>query len=532
MRIFDNALLYNPVSCTWIPSSFSVEKGKIKAVGKPGSLSGHLVFDLEGARVIPGLIDSHVHIESSLLTPAEFGRLVLQHGVTTVIADPHEIANVAGTAGIDFMISDAKNSPADIFFMVPSCVPATPSDVGGAVVSAEDLKAYVNHEKVLGLGEMMNVPGVLFEDPEVSEKLSLFKRIDGHAPGLSGEDLCSYVSRGILSDHECTTAEEAEEKLLLGQFIFLREGDAAKNVEALTPAVTQATASRCCFATDDRHVDSIAEDGSIDNCIRTAVRAGMPLELALRIATLSAADYYCLHDRGIIAPGRCADFCILDEGEIFKVSRVYKNGIAVSKKGTAEAEKIEFPKFVCSIPGEDEMKLPSGMLKVIETIPGEIITEAGIGQEGDEGVQKIICVDRYRGEGFGVGLIKGLNIRQGAIATSVSHDAHNIIAAGASDAEIISAVKAVSEAGGGMAVVIGDETTVLSLPAGGLMTFKPYEEVLDEMAVLNEALEKTGADKKAFMSLSFMALTVVPHLKITPRGLFDGDSFSDTDIQC
>ncbi|HJJ83336.1 MAG TPA: adenine deaminase, partial [Methanocorpusculum sp.] len=229
---------------------------------------------------------------------------------------------------------------------------------------------------------------------------------------------------------------------------------------------------------------------------------------------------------------RCADFCILDEGETFKVSRVYKNGIAVSKKGTAEAEEIEFPKFVCSIPGEDEMKLPSGMLKVIETIPGEIITEAGIGQEGDEGVQKIICVDRYRGEGFGVGLIKGLNIRQGAIATSVSHDAHNIIAAGASDAEIISAVKAVSEAGGGMAVVIGDETTVLSLPAGGLMTFKPYEEVLDEMAVLNEALEKTGADKKAFMSLSFMALTVVPHLKITPRGLFDGDSFSDTDIQC
>ncbi|HJJ68953.1 MAG TPA: amidohydrolase family protein [Methanocorpusculum sp.] len=517
MRIFDNALLYNPVSCTWIPSSFSVEKGKIKAVGKPGSLSGHLVFDLEGARVIPGLIDSHVHIESSLLTPAEFGRLVLQHGVTTVIADPHEIANVAGTAGIDFMISDAENSPAD---------------VGGAVVSYEDLKRYVNHEKVLGLGEMMNVPGVLFKDAEVSAKLSLFKRIDGHAPGLSGESLCDYVSCGILSDHECTTAEEAEEKLLLGQFIFLRDGDAAKNVAALTPVVNFATASRCCFATDDRHVDSIAEDGSIDNCIRAAVSAGMPLELALRLATLSAADYYNLSDRGIIAPGRCADFCILEEGETFKVSRVYKNGIAVSKKGDVKAQEITFPKFVCTIPTEEEMKLPSGMLKVIETIPGEIITECGKGRAGDDGIQKIVCVDRYRGEGFGVGLIKGLNIKQGAIATSVSHDAHNIIAAGASDSEIISAVKAVSEAGGGMAVVLGDETTVLSLPAGGLMTFKPYEEVLEEMSVLNEALEKTGADKKAFMSLSFMALTVVPHLKITPRGLFDGDSFSDTDIKC
>jgi adenine deaminase len=379
---------------------------------------------------------------------------------------------------------------------------------------------------------MMNVPGVLFKDAEVSAKLSLFKRIDGHAPGLSGESLCDYVSCGILSDHECTTAEEAEEKLLLGQFIFLRDGDAAKNVAALTPVVNFATASRCCFATDDRHVDSIAEDGSIDNCIRAAVSAGMPLELALRLATLSAADYYNLSDRGIIAPGRCADFCILEEGETFKVSRVYKNGIAVSKKGDVKAQEITFPKFVCTIPTEEEMKLPSGMLKVIETIPGEIITECGKGRAGDDGIQKIVCVDRYRGEGFGVGLIKGLNIKQGAIATSVSHDAHNIIAAGASDSEIISAVKAVSEAGGGMAVVLGDETTVLSLPAGGLMTFKPYEEVLEEMSVLNEALEKTGADKKAFMSLSFMALTVVPHLKITPRGLFDGDSFSDTDIKC
>ncbi|HJJ86711.1 MAG TPA: amidohydrolase family protein, partial [Methanocorpusculum sp.] len=401
-----------------------------------------------------------------------------------------------------------------------------------AVVSYEDLKRYVNNEKVLGLGEMMNVPGVLFKDAEVSAKLSLFKRIDGHAPGLSGESLCDYVSCGILSDHECTTAEEAEEKLLLGQFIFLRDGDAAKNVAALTPVVNFATASRCCFATDDRHVDSIAEDGSIDNCIRAAVSAGMPLELALRLATLSAADYYNLSDRGIIAPGRCADFCILEEGETFKVSRVYKNGIAVSKKGDVKAQEITFPKFVCTIPTVEEMKLPSGMLKVIETIPGEIITECGKGRAGDDGIQKIVCVDRYRGEGFGVGLIKGLNIKQGAIATSVSHDAHNIIAAGASDSEIISAVKAVSEAGGGMAVVLGDETTVLSLPAGGLMTFKPYEEVLEEMSVLNEALEKTGADKKAFMSLSFMALTVVPHLKITPRGLFDGDSFSDTDIKC
>ncbi|MBR4987442.1 MAG: adenine deaminase [Methanocorpusculum sp.] len=532
MRIFDNALLYNPVSCTWIPASFSVENGKIKAVAAPGALTGHLVFDLEGARVIPGLIDAHVHIESSLLTPAEFGRLVVTHGVTTVVADPHEIANVAGTAGIDFMISDAQQSPADIFFMVPSCVPATPADVGGAVVSAEDLARYQDNPKVLGLGEMMNVPGVLFGDAEVSAKLALFKRVDGHAPGLSGEALCTYVSRGIGSDHECTTAEEAEEKLRFGQYIFLREGDAAKNVAALTPAVTPATASRCCFATDDRHVDSIAEEGAIDHCIRVAVENGMPLELALRLATLSAAEYHSLSDRGLIAPGRAADFCVLEDGETFAVSRVYKNGLAVRKKGDASAEEITFPPFVCRIPTAADLQLPEGKLKVIETIPGEIITECREMEASAEGLQKIVCVDRYRGEGFGVGLIKGLGIERGAISTSVSHDAHNIIAAGASDEEIIQAVKAVADAGGGMAVVCNGQTTLLPLPAGGLMTFKPYEEVCAEMAVLHEALDGTGADRRAFMSLSFMALTVVPHLKITPRGLFDGDAFCDVDIRC
>ena len=532
MRIFDNALLYNPVSGTWIPSSFSVDKGKIKAVGKPGSLSGDLVTDLSGARVVPGLIDAHVHIESSLLTPAEFGRLVLTHGVTTVVADPHEIANVAGCAGIDFMIADAVHSPADIFFMVPSCVPATPADVGGAVVSAEDLARYQNHPRVLGLGEMMNVPGVLFGDAEVAAKLALFRRIDGHAPGLSGDALCEYVSRGIASDHECTTAEEAEEKLLLGQYIFLREGDAAKNVEALSSVVTPQTASRCCFATDDRHVDSIAREGSIDNCIRKACAAGMPLELALRLATLSAAEYYSLHDRGIIAPGRAADFCILEEGEEFRVARVYKNGLSVRRKETPETPEMSFPPFICRIPSAEELRLPDGKLKVIETIPGEIITECREMDADTLGLQKILCIDRYRGEGFGLGLIKGLNIERGALATSVSHDAHNIIAAGATDAEILEAVKAVADAGGGMAVVADGKTTVLPLPAGGLMTQKPYEEVCSEMEVLHAALANTGADEKAFMSLSFMALTVVPHLKITPRGLFDGDAFCDVDIRC
>lgn len=532
MRIFDNVLLFNPVSCTWIPSAFSVEKGKIKTIGAPGSISGTFVTDLKGARVVPGLIDAHVHIESSLLTPSEFGRLVLKHGVTTVIADPHEIANVAGTAGIDFMMDDAKQSPADIFFMVPSCVPATPADVGGAVVSAADLARYCDHPKVLGLGEMMNVPGVLFGDAEVAVKLSLFKRVDGHAPGLSGEALCEYIAQGIASDHECTTADEAREKLLLGQYIFLREGDAARNVKALAGIVTPETASRCCFATDDRHVDSIDKEGSVDNCIRTAVSAGMPLELALRLATLSAAEYYGLHDRGLLAPGRAADFCILADGEPFLVSRVYKNGLSVMRTAEKTEQNITFPPFSCRLPEESEMQLPEGKLKVIQAIPGEIITECCVMEASAQNLQKILCVDRYRAKGFGLGLIKGLNIERGALATSISHDAHNIIAAGASDAEILKAVRAVADANGGMAVVCGEEVTILTLPIGGLMTNRPYEEVCAKMDELHAALEKTGADEKAFMSLSFMALTVVPHLKITPRGLFDGDAFTDVDIRC
>ncbi len=532
MKIFDNALLFNPVSCTWIPSAFSVVQGKIKTVSAPGALSGGEVIDLKGQRVTPGFIDAHVHIESSLLTPAEFGRLVLMHGVTTVIADPHEIANVAGTAGIDFMLADAKNSPADIFFMVPSCVPATPADIGGAIVSADDLQRYVNHPQVLGLGEMMNVPGVLFGDEEVKKKLALFKRIDGHAPGLSGDALCEYLSKGIASDHECTTAEEATEKLLLGSYIFLREGDAAKNVGALASIVTPATASRCCFATDDRHVDTLADEGSIDNCIRVAMAYGMPLELALRLATLSAAEYYALNDRGMIAPGRLADFCILEEGETFKVSRVFKAGEPLGGGERKPTGQIFFPPFTCQLPTIDEMQLPDGKLKVITTVPGEILTECRELEASAHGVQKILCVDRYRAEGFGLGLIKGLGIERGAIATSVSHDAHNIIAAGATDAEILQAVSAIAAAGGGMVVVCDGQETLLPLPAGGVMTFKPYEEVCSDMEELHTALMKTGADKKAFMSLSFMALTVVPHLKITPRGLFDGDAFCDVDIRC
>lgn len=532
MEIFDNALLFNPVSCEWIPSSFSVEEGKITDTAQPGELTGGNIIDLHGARVIPGLIDAHVHIESSLLIPREFGKLVLSHGVTTVIADPHEIGNVAGCKGIDFMIEDAAESPADIFFMIPSCVPATPADVGGAVLTARDIAQYQQNPRVLGLGEMMNVPGVLFGDEEVRAKLALFRHVDGHAPCLRGRDLAKYVSAGIKSDHECISAEEASEKLRFGMYIFLREGDAARNVAALTKAVTPATVSRCCFATDDRHVDSLNKDGSIDNCIRVAVKAGMPLELALRAATLSAAECFGLSDRGILAPGKIADFAVLAKGETFTIERVYKNGVP-SENVRFEMREAEFasPDLVCRIPAKEDLLLPEGNLRIIGFTEGEIVTESLTGTKDMEGTQKIVCVDRYRAEGFGVGLVHGLGLKKGALATSIAHDAHNIIATGVSDEEILAAVHAVANANGGMAVTVDGKTTVLPLEVGGLMSSHSSDEVCKMQDVLFSELEKTGAQKSAFMGLSFMSLTVIPHIKITPRGIFDGDAFCDVDIR-
>lgn len=541
MIVYDNATVFDPVSCTWTPSSFSVENGKIVSTGDLHSISGEKVVDLNGKRVIPGLIDSHVHIESSLLIPSEFGRLVSSHGVTTVIADPHEIANVAGVDGIDFMMADAKNSITDIFFMVPSCVPATPADIGGAIVSAKDLARYVNHPQVIGLGEMMNYPGAIAGDPEVLEKLALFDIVDGHAPCLTGEDLKKYVSHGITSDHECSTAAEALEKMALGQTIFLREGGAAKNVRALAEIVTPDTISKCAFATDDRNAYSLTSEGSIDNCIRVAVDAGMPLELALSIATLSPAKHYKLNDRGMIAAGYIADFCVLEDGDKFSIAQVFKNGKDVAslssaavadKTPTSNSHAFQSPAFNCKIPEKSDLQIPNGKVRVIETIPGQLLTESGVTDSITPDIHKIVCVDRYRAEGFGVGLIKGLNIKRGAIATSISHDAHNIIAVGATDEEIIQAIKALVDAKGGMVVLVDGQTTTFPLPIGGIMTTKSSAEVCSELDKINAALIKTGADKDSFMTMSFMALTVIPHLKITPRGLFDGDAFADVDIRC
>jgi len=314
--VFRNASIFDPFTCSWDEGSLAVKDGIVLGTG---DYRGKKEYNVSGTYIVPGLIDAHVHIESSLLTPREYSRLVAQHGSATVIADPHEIANVAGVAGIEFMLSQRKGLPVDLRYMLPSCVPATPRDVGGSTLDATDLARFKDREGILGLGEMMNVPGVLAGDPDLYKKLDIFSLRDGHAPQLFGKDLNAYILAGLQSDHECSHLAEAEEKIRKGMYVYIREGSTECNIEALAPLVTPLTVSRCCFATDDCHADVLMNDGHIDRCIRSAIACGVVPELALRMATLSAAERFGLHDRGALAPGRRADFCIVSDPEKFVV---------------------------------------------------------------------------------------------------------------------------------------------------------------------------------------------------------------------
>ena len=465
--IFENASIFNPFTCSWDEGTFAVKNGIVLGIG---DYTGKTVKDCTGQYIVPGLIDAHVHIESSLLTPPEYARLVASHGTTTVIADPHEIANVAGISGLDYMLASRENTVIDILFMLPSCVPATPADVGGAVLDATDLRRYIGHEGVLGLGEMMNVPGVLGGDPGIARKIALSGIRDGHAPGLSGKDLNAYVLAGLQSDHECTMLAEAEEKLKKGMYIFIREGSTEQNIEALIPLVSATTVPRCCFATDDCHPDLLMEDGHIDRCIRSAVACGLSPELAIRMATLSPAERFGLADRGALAPGRRADFCIIDDPEKFVVRQVFRNGKEMLL--TAPSPRVLFPPTIlCSAPRPDAIRITgSGMARVIGLIPGQIATESlrynCTAQEIPDlnrDLLKVVVCNRYRDASCGIGLVHGFALQNGAIACSISHDAHNIVATGTSDDLILRAIREVIQAQGALVATHGTETAILPL---------------------------------------------------------------------
>ena len=538
--VYRNARVFNAFACDWERSDLAVKDGIVVGIGT--EYQGEQERDLEGAYIVPGLIDAHVHIESSLLTPLEYARLVALHGTTTVIADPHEIANVSGAAGLEFMLSCRRGAPVDIRYMLPSCVPATPMDVGGATLGAADLGIFIGRDGIVGLGEMMNVPGVLAGDPDVMEKLALSPIRDGHAPLLSSADLNAYVLSGLLSDHECTTRAEAEEKLRRGMYIYIREGSTEQNIAELIPLVTPANVSRFCFATDDCHADLLERDGHIDRCIRKAVACGCVPELAIRMATLSAAERFGLSDRGALAPGRRADFCVVDNPENFIVRETVRSNNRSDTMSMSISRQLPVPAptitFHCTTPTLKEIRIVGdGLARVIGLVPRQIITESLRYEITETGIPdirrdilKIVVCNRYHDHRIGVGLVHGFGFKEGAIASSVSHDAHNIVAVGASDAEILTAIGAVIRSQGGMVVVQGQSETILPLDCAGLMSILPYREVVTRLSTLDVTTRILGGIDNPFMYLSFLALTVIPAIRVTNRGMFDVTVFKDVPL--
>lgn len=505
-------------------------------------------IDLGGRYLAPGLIDAHVHIESSMLSVPEFARAVVPHGTTTVIADPHEIANVMGLAGVRYILDTSKYNPLSVYVMAPSCVPATGLETAGSSLSAEDIEPLLADKWVIGLGEMMNCPGVLFCDEGVLAKIRAAgdKPIDGHAPGLAGKDLCAYVVAGVASDHECTTVEEAREKLRLGMHIMIREGSTARNLRDLLPLVTPENARRCMFVTDDRHPSDLLQEGHIDHLLREAVAQGLDPITAIQMATINPAEYFGLHDRGAVAPGRRADLVVLGDLREMRPEMVFRGGQLAAQGGEivpGAVTPVQTPlrgSMNAAPVAEGAFRLPAGgsRLRVIGASHGQIVTEklmlAPKVEDGlavadvERDILKLAVVERHLASGrVGLGFVHGFGLRRGAIAGSVAHDSHNIVALGTNDADMLAAVQGVLRMGGGLtAVADGQALESVALPIGGLMSNQPLEAVagqLDRLLAATHALGSTLHDP--FMSLSFLALPVIPALKLTDRGLVDVTQF-------
>ena len=512
--------------------------------------SARNTLDLKGLILAPGFIDGHVHIESSMVTVPEYARAVVPRGTTTVIADPHEIANVWGEAGVRYILESSRGVPLNVFVMLPTCVPATNLETSGATLDADALAGLMQEDGVLGLAEVMNYPGVIFRDPEVMKKIRLAdgRRIDGHAPGLSGRDLSAYINAGISSDHECTTLEEAEEKLCQGMHIMLREGSAAKNLLDLLPLVTPQNSRQFLFVSDDRNPADILGEGHIDFMVRLAIEQGLDPITALQIASLNAARYFGLRDLGAIAPGYRADIAVLDGLDGLNVVKVIKDGKLVAEDG----EFIVQPKFAAVAAAKQmsmhtgKIDLPSfeikaeaaGPARVIGIIPHQIITktlllsprvvEGKVVSDTDCDILKMAVVERHKATGnVGLGLVQGFGLARGALASSVAHDSHNIVVVGTTDDDMLAAVLAVKQLGGGLVCVAdGKVLAGLPLPVAGLLSERRMQDVATGIADCIDAAHEMGCKlDDPFMTLSFLCLPVIPELKLTDRGLVDVNKF-------
>ena len=540
--VLRDATYLNVFTETWERGDIAIADGRIAGTGK---YQGKTEISAEGQYVVPGFIDGHIHLESSLVSPAEFARAVVPYGTTAVIADPHEIANVLGLDGIEYIKQASAGLPLDVWLMLPSCVPATEEDESGAILSHEDILPLYDDPRVLGLAEMMNFPGVLRGDESVLQKIKTAHdcgaQIDGHAPGLSGKGLNAYIVCGITSDHECSTLEEAKEKISKGQWVLMREGTAAHNLRALIPLLSTPCASRCLFATDDKHPEDLCSSGHMQSIISQAVQFGADPIVTLKAASYNAACAFSLTGYGAIAPGYTADIVILKDLKNFQVLTTIKNGKTVFDKrlmsiteptvDPALAEKACHTFHMPELSAESfALETPAGVIKLV---PGQIISENGGLTEGvdpSRDIVKIAVAERHQNTGhIGIGYLQGYGLKRGAVATSIAHDSHNLIVAGVNDEDMACAANRVRELGGGIVLVVdGKICGELALPIAGLMSPDSLMNVNTTLERLKQTARFLGTTKyiDPFMTLSFMSLPVIPSLRILTRGVFDVDTWS------
>ncbi len=521
------------------PGNVFISNGRISKIEE--------IDQAENKFIMPGFIDAHVHVESSMLTPGEFGRMALPHGTVATVSDPHEIANVLGIEGVRYMIEDARKTALKIYFGAPSCVPATVFETAGAEVTLEDIESLFTNEGLVYLSEMMNFPGVIFNDPVVMDKIALAKRlgktIDGHAPGLRGEDLDKYIAAGIYTDHECFTYEEALEKLQKGIKVIIREGSAAKNFEALIPLAHDHWENMM-LCSDDKHPNDLAV-GHINEAVARAVAKGIPLMKILRMTCINPIRHYGL-EVGALQVGDKADFIIVNDLKDFIPTHTYINGELVAENGKSSAQYQAAPilnNFNTSIKKEHDFEIQAqpGNIRVIEALDGQLVTnELHLSPKEKNGkwvsdiekdILKITVVNRYSDQPPAVAFIRNFGLESGAIASSVAHDSHNIVAVGTNDQDLTRAVNAIIEAKGGLSLANGREVEVLPLPVAGIMTNKNGYEVADQYTLLDKKAKELGAKLGSpYMTLSFMALLVIPQLKLSDKGLFDGKDFKFVDL--
>ncbi|MFL6595045.1 MAG: adenine deaminase [Chthoniobacterales bacterium] len=548
--LLKNAQLVNVFSGEIYPANVAVDDGRVVGIG---DYEAREVVDLNRAYLAPSLIEGHFHVESSMVTLPELARVIVPHGTGAMVIDPHEFTNVLGKEGIQYVLEASKGLPVDLFIMLPSCIPATPLETSGARMQASDLAEMINDERIAGVAELMNYPGVFlgFESELDKIRAGKGKLIDGHAPGLRGRSLNAYALAGVRSDHESTELDEAREKLRLGMHLLVREGSTERNLEHIISLVRPENAANCSFATDDKLPGDLLSEGHIDHSIRKAISLGVPAITAIQMGTINTARHYRLRNHGAIAPRFWADFIVLDDLEKFVVRRVYKKGKLVARDGEycgPQVATVKQPRNTMNIRfrGAPDIAVKSNeakSIKVIELVPEQIITNAisvAPKIENDEivgdsarDILKLVVVERHNATGnVGVGFVRGFELKRGALGSTVAHDAHNVIVVGTSDSEIVAAVAALQKMGGGqVAVENGKEIAALPLPIAGLVSDRPLAEVVEKIRALNAAAKSLGSNlPAAFMSLSFLSLSPIPTLKLTDQGLVDAVNMKLTSL--